>query len=71
MSQTGANNQLGGVKNGLMSVTYQVETEAVVKAAPLTDPIEYIVKGYHVSLRREQAAYILMEQPILEAVNNE
>ena len=35
VSQTGPNNQLGGVKNGLLSVTYQVETETLVKTAPI------------------------------------
>ena len=43
----------------------------VVKAAPLTDPVEYIIKGYHVSLRREQAEHIIMEPPSLEASINE
>jgi ferrous iron transport protein A len=35
----------------------------VVKYAPLSDPIEFVIKGYHVTLRREQAADILMEGP--------
>lgn len=35
----------------------------VVKYAPLNDPMEFIVKGYHVTLRRDQAADILMEEP--------
>ena len=35
----------------------------VVKYAPLTDPIECIVKGYHLTLRRDQAADILMNEP--------
>jgi Fe2+ transport system protein FeoA len=39
-----------------------VEVE-VVKYAPLNDPIEFIIKGYHVTLRREQAADILMLEP--------
>ena len=43
----------------------------VVKSAPLTDPVEYIVKGYHVSLRREQASCIIMNQPDKEAGNYE
>ncbi len=32
-----------------------------VKLAPLADPAEYIVKGYHVSLRNEEAKDILVE----------
>lgn len=35
----------------------------VVKYAPLFDPIELELKGYHVSLRRDQAADILMDLP--------
>lgn len=35
----------------------------VVKYAPLADPIEFIVKGYHLTLRREEAADIIMDRP--------
>jgi Fe2+ transport system protein FeoA len=34
----------------------------VEKYAPLRDPLELIVKGYHVSLRVEEAAQILVEE---------
>ena len=34
---------------------------ALKKYAPLRDPIELIVKGYHVSLRVEEAAMINVE----------
>lgn len=30
----------------------------VKKYAPLRDPIEFVIKGYHVSLRREEAKTI-------------
>jgi len=53
-----------------MGFTRGMEVQ-VVKAAPLTDPVEYLVKGYHVSLRREQAAHILMNRPDMEARNHE
>lgn len=43
----------------------------VVKSAPLLDPIEYIVKGYHISLRRDLAAHVLMDPPNREASANE
>ncbi|MFZ7124753.1 MAG: FeoA family protein [Desulfobacterales bacterium] len=33
----------------------------VEKYAPLRDPVELIVKGYHVSLRVEEAAQITVE----------
>ena len=34
----------------------------IEKYAPLKDPVELIVKGYHVSLRVEEAAQITVEQ---------
>jgi ferrous iron transport protein A len=35
----------------------------VVKYAPLRDPIEFVVKGYHITLRKAQASEILMNEP--------
>ncbi len=35
----------------------------VEKYAPLRDPVEFIVKGYHVSLRRDEAENIIMTEP--------
>jgi len=32
-----------------------------LKLAPLADPAEYVIKNYHVSLRREEAADIIIE----------
>jgi Fe2+ transport system protein FeoA len=34
------------------------ETVLVERLAPLGDPIEFFVKGYHVSLRRDDAQHI-------------
>jgi Fe2+ transport system protein FeoA len=34
------------------------ETISVERVAPLGDPIEFIIKGYHLSLRRSDAANI-------------
>ena len=31
------------------------------RAAPLGDPLEYVVKGYHLSLRKREAATIMVE----------
>ena len=45
-----------------MGFTRGTEVE-VVKYAPLNDPIEFVVKGYHLTLRRDQAEEILMEEP--------
>jgi Fe2+ transport system protein FeoA len=39
----------------------------VIKYAPLTDPIEFLIKGYHVCLRRDQADEILMNEPEIAA----
>lgn len=36
-------------------------TIEVVKVAPLGDPIDIKVKGYHLSLRKEEAAQIFVE----------
>lgn len=33
----------------------------VQKYAPLRDPIEFVVKGYHVSLRRTEASLVTVE----------
>ena len=35
VNQTGAKSQLGGVKKGLLSVTYQVWIDALVETAPI------------------------------------
>lgn len=32
-----------------------------LKVAPLADPAEYVIKGYHVSLRKEEARDILVD----------
>ena len=34
----------------------------VVKFAPLRDPVEFRIKGYHVSLRREEAENVIVER---------
>lgn len=33
-------------------------TVAHVKAAPMGDPVEYLVRGYHLSLRKSEAALV-------------
>ncbi len=38
------------------------ETVQVRKLAPLGDPMELVVKGYHLSLRRRESACILVER---------
>lgn len=34
---------------------------ARLKAAPLGDPVEYLVRGYHLSLRNSEAAMVEVE----------
>ena len=34
------------------------ETILIERSAPLGDPIEYYIKGYHLALRKEEAALI-------------
>ena len=43
-----------------MGVTSGVEIE-MIKASPLGDPIEYEVRGYHLSLRKSEAQAIDVE----------
>ena len=40
---------------------------AMEKTAPLGDPTEYIVKGYHISLRKGEADLIVLTQVQEEA----
>ena len=44
----------------VMGVVRQTEVE-VERVAPLGDPIEVKVKGYHLSLRKEEAANVYIE----------
>lgn len=48
----------------MMEMGFVKGTEVkVVKYAPLRDPMQFELKGYHVSLRRDQAADIIMNSP--------
>ncbi len=50
------------VKNRLLTMGIIPGTEVVVsKLAPLGDPMDIIVKGYHLSLRKEEARCIEVE----------
>ena len=37
------------------------ETILVKRVAPLGDPIDFVIKGYHLSLRRTEASEILVK----------
>ena len=38
----------------------------VAKFAPLKDPAEYVIRSYHVSLRRQEAAMVVLEPDVPE-----
>ena len=49
----------GNFKRRLLEMGFMPGTDVFVKKyAPLRDPIEFVIKGYHVSLRREEAKTI-------------
>jgi len=37
------------------------ETILVKRVAPLGDPVDFVIKGYHLSLRKAEASEILVE----------
>jgi len=54
---------MGRFRHRLMEMGFVPGTEIVVeKYAPLKDPIEYVLKGYHVSLRHNEAEKILVRK---------
>jgi Fe2+ transport system protein FeoA len=38
------------------------ETILVERVAPLGDPVEFFVKGYHLSLRRDDAQHVEVQE---------
>jgi Fe2+ transport system protein FeoA len=63
--QTGRVIRVGGrpaVRRRLLELgVVRGETIMLQRAAPLGDPLEFVVKGYHLSLRRREAAAITVE----------
>ncbi len=58
----------GAFRKRLQEMGFIKGTEVFVeKYAPLRDPVELILKGYHVSLRVEEAAQVLLERQGQEA----
>jgi len=43
-----------------MGIVRGAEIE-MVRCAPLGDPVEFLLKGYHLTLRRGEAANVLLE----------
>ncbi|MDI1471851.1 MAG: FeoA family protein [Thermodesulfovibrio sp.] len=55
-------NSKGPIKRRLMDMgVLPGETVEVEKIAPLGDPIDIVVKGYHLSLRKSEAEQINVE----------
>lgn len=53
----------GALRRRILEMGIVKGTEVFVeKYAPLKDPIELILKGYHISLRVEEAAQITVEK---------
>jgi len=53
----------GGFRRRILEMGILKGTEVYVeKYAPLKDPLELIVKGYHISLRVEEAEQITVDQ---------
>ena len=53
----------GRFRQRLMEMGFVPGAEIEVeKYAPLRDPIEYVLKGYHVSLRHDEAEKVLVRQ---------
>lgn len=54
----------GRFRQRLMEMGFVPGAEILVeKFAPLRDPIEYVLKGYHVSLRHVEAEKVLIREP--------
>ena len=52
----------GAFRRRLLEMGFVPGAEILVKKyAPLRDPIEFVIKGYHVSLRRDEAENVLIE----------
>jgi len=52
----------GSVKKRLLEMGFVKGTEIFVeKVAPLGDPMELVLKGYHLSLRRSEADDVFVE----------
>jgi len=55
----------GALRRRVLEMGLTKETEVYVeKYAPLKDPLELIIKGYHISLRVEEAANITVDRTI-------
>jgi len=57
----------GAFKRRLLEMGFMPGTTVLIKKyAPLRDPIELVIKGYHVSLRREEAQMVLVRRDSIQ-----
>ena len=62
----------GAFKRRLLEMGFMPGTTVLIKKyAPLRDPIELVIKGYHVSLRRQEAQQILVRRSSIQTPENE
>lgn len=62
----------GAFKRRLLEMGFMPGTTVLIKKyAPLRDPIEMVIKGYHVSLRRHEAQQILVRRASIQTPGHE
>jgi len=62
----------GPFKRRLLEMGFMPGTSVLIKKyAPLRDPIELVLKGYHVSLRREEAQQVLVHADSIQTADDE
>jgi len=62
----------GAFKRRLLEMGFMPGTTVLIKKyAPLRDPIELVIKGYHVSLRRSEAQQVLVRRDSIQTPDNE
>lgn len=62
----------GNFKRRLLEMGFMPGASVLIKKyAPLRDPIELVLKGYHVSLRREEAEHVLVRRDSIQTAEHE
>ena len=62
----------GAFKRRLLEMGFMPGTTVLIKKyAPLRDPIELVIKGYHVSLRRSEAQQVLVRRDTIQTPDHE
>ena len=62
----------GAFKRRLLEMGFMPGTTVLIKKyAPLRDPIELVIKGYHVSLRLKEAQKVLVRRDSIQTPDHE